>query len=88
MKNYRKKPVVIQAEQYFLDKEIEHVKKLDKPIKVGDVTFVAEIKTLEDTENSTHYVRETDYIIIGVEGEVYSCREDIFNKTYELVEEI
>jgi hypothetical protein len=28
-----------------------------------------------------------DYIIKGVKGEFYPCRPDIFEKTYELVEE-
>lgn len=27
-----------------------------------------------------------DYLIIGVEGEPYICREDIFEKTYEKVD--
>lgn len=27
-----------------------------------------------------------DYLIIGVEGEPYICREDIFEKTYEQVD--
>ena len=28
-----------------------------------------------------------DYIIKGVHGEFYSCKPDIFHKTYELLEE-
>ena len=28
-----------------------------------------------------------DYIIKGVNGEFYPCKPDIFEKTYELVEE-
>lgn len=28
-----------------------------------------------------------DYIIKGVHGEIYSCKPDIFHKTYELLEE-
>jgi hypothetical protein len=28
-----------------------------------------------------------DWIIKGVNGEVYPCKDDIFKKTYELVEE-
>lgn len=28
-----------------------------------------------------------DYIITGVNGEKYPCKSDIFNKTYEKVEE-
>lgn len=29
---------------------------------------------------------EGDYIIQGVEGEIYPCKPDIFEKTYEVVE--
>ena len=28
-----------------------------------------------------------DYIITGVNGEQYPCKQDIFKKTYEIVEE-
>lgn len=28
-----------------------------------------------------------DYIIIGIEGEHYPCKKDIFEKTYELIED-
>ena len=27
-----------------------------------------------------------DYIIKGVEGEIYPCKPDIFEKTYEVIE--
>lgn len=29
--------------------------------------------------------REGDYIIRGIEGELYPCKPDIFEKTYERV---
>ena len=41
----------------------------------------AEIKTLEGIMR----VNYGDYIIKGVEGEVYPCRKDIFEQTYEEV---
>lgn len=28
-----------------------------------------------------------DYIIKGIEGEIYSCKPDIFEKTYEIIKE-
>lgn len=28
-----------------------------------------------------------DYIIKGVEGEIYPCKPDIFKKTYDIIEE-
>ena len=39
------------------------------------------IKTLE----GIHHVSVGDYIIQGIEGELYPCKPDIFKKTYEAV---
>ncbi len=41
------------------------------------------IKTLE----GVHHVSVGDYVIKGVNGELYPCKPDIFEKTYESVEE-
>jgi hypothetical protein len=43
----------------------------------------SEIKTLEGTMNG----QAGDWIITGVNGEKYPCKPDIFEKTYEPVEE-
>lgn len=40
------------------------------------------IKTLEGTHRANPY----DWIIQGVKGELYPCKPDIFDETYELVE--
>lgn len=40
------------------------------------------IKTLE----GIHHVSVGDYIIRGVKGEMYSCKSDICEMTYEKVE--
>lgn len=34
-----------------------------------------------------HIVSDGDYIITGVKGEKYSCKPDIFEQTYEKVED-
>ena len=39
------------------------------------------IKTIEGTMHAT----EGDWIIKGVNGEFYSCRDDIFKKSYEII---
>lgn len=41
------------------------------------------IKTLE----GDHHVSINDYIIRGVKGELYPCKPDIFEKTYEKVDD-
>ena len=40
------------------------------------------IKTLE----GDHHASVGDYIIRGVNGELYPCKPDIFEKTYDIVE--
>ena len=48
----------------------------------------AEIKTLEDGSGNmkvTHIATEGDWIIKGVAGEFYACKDSIFRETYEPV---
>lgn len=87
MPKYRKKPVVVEAEQWFPGKEVEGV--MDKAM-LSEVWFGAKaedgryfIRTLE----GDMIVMPGDYIITGVKGERYPCKPDIFEETYELVEE-
>lgn len=78
---YRKKPVIIEAfrlgvesiPKWFEVKSCE----LDKDGKVLNVY----ISTLEGTMKANR----GDYIIKEVNGEIYPCKADIFEKTYELV---
>lgn len=79
MSRFRKKPVVIEAEQWFPGKHVEgmcecialdpfgrpHVHTLEGPLRVS----------------------EGDWIITGVKGERYPCKPDIFAATYEPVED-
>lgn len=85
---YRKKPVVVEAFQWKcdIDKEIWPGWIL-KAIRSGDIHFVCEgspypimrIKTLEGCMAAIG----GDYIIKGIKGEIYPCRADIFEATYE-----
>jgi hypothetical protein len=45
----------------------------------------AEIATLEDGVKLkvVHIATEGDWIIKGIQGELYSCKSDIFEQTYE-----
>jgi hypothetical protein len=79
---YRKKPVVIQAVQWTGENNIEILNfcstcYITSSGKSKDLV----VSTLEgDMSASTG-----DYIIKGVKGEFYPCREDIFDLTYETV---
>ena len=85
MPKYRKKPIVIDAVQPIVDGLKEQW--ISDAIRDGVVairSYGIEIKTLE----GTMVADETDYIIRGVNGEIYPCKADIFQKTYEKAEEI
>jgi hypothetical protein len=83
---FRKKPVVVEAEQWFFGKEIEGVIGAREASQGGNglspEPAMAFIKTLEGTLK----VSEGDWIITGVKGEKYPCKPDIFEATYEPVD--
>lgn len=88
---YRKKQVVIEAFQLTAESWDDN---LDWPSWLHDAwcdgTFfpdkfpicVPTIKTLE----GNHVVTIGDFIIKGVKGELYPCKPDIFEMTYECVD--
>lgn len=75
MPKYRKKPVVIDAEQWNPGVVIEGVEE------IKDLTgqTVGIIHTLEGDMTAL----PGDWIITGVQGEKYPCKPDIFEATYE-----
>ena len=84
---YRKKPIVIEAfrlgADYIPDWFMDCVAK-NSIILRGDYNgeTSADIETLE----GWHHANYGDYIIRGVNGEIYPCKPDIFKMTYEVVE--
>ena len=80
---YRKKPVVIEAFRWTLDEvPVWWLYRNDLVIQDVHLQTVA-IPTLE----GTLIAKPGDYIIQGIKGEIYPCKPDIFEATYELVEE-
>lgn len=75
---FRKKPVVIEAEQ-FLPKSAQLPFLLEGVC--GHVEGRWEIETLE----GPLHISEGDWIIKGIQGEFYPCKPDIFAATYEPV---
>jgi hypothetical protein len=71
MSKFRKKPVVIEATQWFKEGDHPAVLKADAPH--------GWCPTLE----GGHIVTPGDWIITGVKGEHYPCKPDIFDATYE-----
>lgn len=84
MPKFRKKPVVIEAEQFFADREPwpEGIKCGTREMSGADPEHIHLIETLE----GPLIVSEGDWIITGVNGERYPCKPDIFQKTYEPVD--
>lgn len=80
MAQYRKKPVVIEAMQIKPDNVDELVEFCEGNLKSNPLVGVV-IETLEGKMTVTI----GDYIIKGVKGEFYPCKPDIFEMTYELV---
>jgi hypothetical protein len=77
MSKYRKKPVVIEATQFF--KRGDHPAVREFMLSGMSVFGV-------DTLEGGHIVTPGDWIITGVKGEHYPCKPDIFEMTYEEVE--
>lgn len=89
---YRKKPVTIEAFDcdvvcHYASHSWKNVPKcIRDAYEKGEILFTpegVEIKTLEGWMKGAL----SDKIIQGVNGELYPCKPDIFEKTYEKVEE-
>lgn len=94
---YRKKPVEVEAFKWTADSlQEEDPIWIVEAIKKGTVKIIANdsnwaphdtipimrIKTLE----GIMCAKMGDYIIKGISGEIYPCKPDIFEKTYEIVD--
>lgn len=79
---YRKKPVVIEAEQFTEENKnraFHFIRCTCSPDWDEDNNPTIKIQTLEGVMTATL----GDWIIKGVNGEFYPCKPDIFEKTYE-----
>ncbi|MGD6898611.1 hypothetical protein [Bacillus infantis] len=93
MAKFIKKPVEVEAFKFYVDPMPDWF--MDK-VTSNDVILLncnyniygideayCDILTLEGTMRAGG----GDYIVKGVQGEIYPCKPEIFKKTYELVEE-
>jgi len=78
MAKYRKKPVVVEAFKWGTD-EVPQWWKDAEGITLDVATGSAFIPTLE----GVHEAKLGDMIIKGVANEIYPCKPDIFEQTYE-----
>lgn len=94
MAKYRKKAIVIEAEQWFPGKYVlgvigyNRTEKEEQHMSATGLFFTVPGGCgYMDTLEGSHIVSEGDWIITGVKGEKYPCKPDVFEATYELVEE-
>ena len=79
MSKYRKKPVVIDAIQY--------TDNLEALKFTGEAAYIHSGHLYIETLEGTMKAIPRDYIIKGVAGEFYPCKPDIFEATYEKVDD-
>ncbi|MCA3269219.1 MAG: hypothetical protein INF44_02595 [Thalassospira sp.] len=87
MAKYRKKPIEIEAVQVPSDVDsylryFRDIPEIAAHTRRGIIASVS-ICTLEGVMTA----HPGDYIIRGIQGELYPCKADIFEQTYELVDE-
>ena len=80
---YRKKPVVIEAFQY---RAGEQRSEVAEDVIAGRVRYAEDGTMLIKTLEGVMEAKPGDWIIRGVKGELYPCKPDIFDATYEAAE--
>ena len=87
MAKYRKKPVVIEAIQFFdQPEELINIQEF-----MGNIDITIDYKDFDDpklkieTLEGVMYASLGDYIVKGVKREFYPCKPDIFELTYEKI---
>ena len=96
MGRFRKRPVEVEAWELTSDNIIQMYElvnnvKIDyndstSPVMLEQIIETGlDIPTLEDgsDKRAKHVARLGDYIIKGIQGELYPCKPDIFKATYE-----
>lgn len=84
MPKYRKKPIEIDAMQW--------IKGKTDPFLIFMMSDDIDDMCMIDGELMIHTleglmkVSDGDYVIKGIKGEIYPCKPDIFEQTYEKVE--
>jgi len=81
---YRKKPVVIEAVRW-TGENFEEVADLVEGLKGRFIYDESDMSLKLITLEGTMTAMPGDYIIKGVRGELYPCKPDIFEQTYEPV---
>ena len=82
MARFRKKPVEVEAFRWSVDATPAWFKEALSEGKVDLRGMRAVIETLEGKMHAD----QGDWVIRGLQGELYPCKPNIFQQTYEAVE--
>jgi len=86
MSKWKKKPVIIDAfpnhPGIWDDENSDHPDWLREAIE-NEVIILRNGQTIIKTLEGEHLAAEGDMIIRGIKGELYPCKPDIFEATYE-----
>ena len=89
---FTKKPVTISATQWFKNGDHPQVRAIspsEDPFFTGmggaTLTDREKYGVIGTLESPNHLVIPGDWIITGVKGEMYPCKDEIFRLTYEPV---
>lgn len=84
---FRKKPIVVDAEQFVVDLKTRRPKIIPKGVWLWPDKRGAQLQDMSwgyiETLEGRMHVMANDWIITGINGEKYPCKPDIFEKTYE-----
>lgn len=78
-----KKPIEIECVLFDGTNSREISEFVGKPLQVK--TIKGKVCVIIPTLEGNHTAIPSDYIIKGVHGEFYPCKNDIFHKTYDIV---
>ena len=85
MPKYRKKPVVVGAFQ-LTEELLEEKGWSEEYVGSRKIKYRLDHAIIQTLEGEM-IANIGDYIITGIKGEIYPCKPDIFEQTYELVED-
>lgn len=88
---YRKKPVIVNAWDWVGEYNPDEMPEwLAEALAAGTVTIenpgASNTRMIIKTLEGDHAANPHDYIIQGVAGELYPCKPEIFETTYELAD--
>lgn len=88
MDKYIKKPIQVRAIQFTnknKDKVLNELRDIQNNIIPTGINVGEEPGLLIPTLDGETHVSLNDWVIQGLHGELYTCKPDIFDETYEKV---